>query len=100
MHQTHEQTVNLMITNTLSSSLNISTNCKKNKKTKRKHYNNLVEDKYLQRPSHFKQFSIESTVSELFITPRTEILLQNTEPSITWALNRLCHVHTNALLFL
>lgn len=98
MHQTHEQTVNLMITDTFSLSLNISTNCEKNKQ-KRKHYNNLVEDKYLQRLSHFKQFSIESTVSELFITPRTEIL-QNTEPSVTLALSRLCHVHTNALLFL
>lgn len=97
MHQTNEQTVNLMITNTLSSPLNISTNKKQKQK---KHYNNLVENKYLQRPSHFNQFSIESTFSELFITLRTEIVLQNTEPSITWALNRLCHVHTNTLLFL
>lgn len=57
MHQTDEETVNFMITNTLSSSLNISTNCKKK-------YNNLVEDKYLQRLSHFKHFPIESTVIE------------------------------------
>lgn len=58
MHQNDEETVNFRITNTLSSSLNISTNCKKKK------YNNLVEDKYLQRLSHFKHFPIESTVIE------------------------------------
>lgn len=29
-----------------------------------KKYNNLVEDKYLQRLSHFKYFPIESTVIE------------------------------------
>lgn len=31
---------------------------------KKKKYNNLVEDKYLQRLSHFKYFPIESTVIE------------------------------------
>lgn len=51
MHQTDDETVNFMITNTLSSSLTylqIAT----------KKYNNLVEDKYLQRLSHYKYFPI------------------------------------------
>lgn len=58
MHQTDDETVNSMITNTLSSSLTYLQIAKK------KRYNNLVEDKYLQRPSHFKYFPIESTVIE------------------------------------
>lgn len=59
MHQTDDETVNSMITNTLSSSLTYLQIAKKKKK-----YNNLVEDKYLQRLSHFKYFPIESTVIE------------------------------------
>lgn len=57
MHQTDDETVNFMITNTLSSSLTYLQIEKKKRK-----YNNLVEDKYLQRLSHFKYFPIESTV--------------------------------------
>lgn len=56
MHQTDDETVNFMITNTLSSSLTYL------QIEKKKKYNNLVEDKYLQRLSHFKYFPIESTV--------------------------------------
>lgn len=66
---------------------------------KNEKYNNLVEDKYLQRLSHFKYFPIESTAAESFITPHTE-LYQNTDfPNTRAFLNRQCHIHTKSPLF-
>lgn len=40
---------------------------------KKKKDNNLVEDKYLQRLSHFKYFPIESTVRIIYYTPYRNI---------------------------